>query len=306
MLANASLDVSLHDGTVYMSIPLIIQSRTLKLPQSLSDQQLAAFTVGLIDGKGCLQVNHRRKKLLQFRLIVKLSDKHLNYSMLYQISLKFGGYIRRIKEKDNDFVQWVINDKTILINSIIPLFEKYNPLTSRMRLQFLFFKKYILEPNVNTYFVERNLKYNNREIILPLFTAAPRGSGAPVALWTPGAFESLPPYFSDWLGGFIEAEGSFSARVKGNYTFDISQNHDKYLIESIREFYNVAHLSIGKTHNKVSGYPFYSLSVGSAIGAGRVIDHCKSLLQGYKYYQLAVFVINSKVFQNRLKDFFFE
>jgi hypothetical protein len=289
MLANASLDVAMHDLIVCMSIPLSIQGCTLKLPQRLSESQLAAFTVGLIDGDGCLQVNHWRKKSLQFRLAVCLSDKYLNYSMLYIISLKFGGYVRRVKKKKDEFVLWVINDKTVLKNSIIPLLEQYPPLTSRMRLQYYFFKKYMLESDVTSYLLERDLKYNNRDTIIPLFT-----------------FQSFPAYFSDWLAGFIEAEGCFCCRIKGNYSFTIALNHDSFVLESIREFYNLGHLSIGKRISKLNGNPLYVFSIGSAEGTGRVIDHCKSLLQGYKYYQLAGFVINSKVFQNRFKDFFFE
>jgi len=81
------------------------------------------------------------------------------------------------------------------------------------------------------------------------------------------------------------------------------------------------HLSISNKTGKVSGYPkpsgtrestirlspgatLYEFSVASAAGTGRVIDHCTNLLQGYKYYQLAIFVMDSKVFKDRSIDFF--
>jgi hypothetical protein len=157
-----------------------------------------------------------------------------------------------------------------------------------MKLQYIFFKKFILNSGVSgveQYFIERNLKYENREQITPLFA-------------------ETPYYFKEWLGGFIESEGSFSARVKGNYSFSIGQNHDFYLIQAIRSFYEVDHLKISTKKEKISNIPFYEISIGSAIGTGKVIDHCSKLLQGYKYYQLAVFIQNSKVFQDRVKDFF--
>jgi hypothetical protein len=287
VLANASLDVALHDTCINVASNFFIASQTLKSPRTLSDKQLAPFTVGLIDGVGSLQVNHWRKQILQFRLVVKLADKPLNYEMLSFIAKAYGGSVRRGTEKNTSYVQWVVNDKNTFHQTIIPLLDEYLPLTSRMRLQYNFFKKYLLNPDVEQYFIERGLKYKDRESIVPLFTES-----------------TLPSYFQEWLAGFIESEGSFSSRVRGNYSFSIAQNHDYYLIEAIRNYYGLHHLTIFKKTGKVSGYPLYEFSVGSAAGTGRVIDHCTNLLQGYKYYQLAIFVMDSKVFKDRSIDFF--
>lgn len=43
----------------------------------------------------------------------------------------------------------------------------------------------------------------------------------------------------------------------------------------------------------------YWLSVVSAAGVARVIDHCANLLQGKKYNQVAVFVQKSHVLKDR-------
>lgn len=156
-----------------------------------------------------------------------------------------------------------------------------------MRLQFEFFKKYLLNPDIKQYFNERNNKYLYRDSIIPLIMPS-----------------TIPFYFKEWLAGFIEAEGSFSSRIQGNYSFSIAQNHDYYLIKAIRDYYSLSHLSISSKKGKISGYPFFEFSVGSAIGTGKVIDHCAPLLQGYKYVQLAEFVNKSKVFQDKSKKFF--
>jgi len=287
VLSNASLDLALHDTLFYTASNFFIAGKILKSPQILSDKQLAQFTVGIIDGDGSLQVNHWRKKILQFRLVVKLADKPLNYEMLIIIAKAYGGLVRRRADKNSSYVQWVVNDKNTFHLTIIPLLDEYLPLTSRVRLQYHFFKKYFLNPDLEQYFIEREQKYQDRESIVPLFTEA-----------------TLPNYFQGWLAGFIESEGSFSSRVQGNYSFSIAQNHDYYLIEAIRNFYGLQHLTIFNKTGKVSGYPMYEFSVGSAAGTGRVIDHCKNLLQGYKYYQLAIFVMNSKVFKDQSTDFF--
>ena len=285
VLANASMDIALHDTFSSLISPLIIANKTLKSPRTLSQQQLDAFTIGIIDGDGSLQVNHWRSKILQFRLVVKLSDKPLNYEMLCLLSKNYGGHVQRGLDNNTQYVQWVINDKKTFHRTILPLFENNPPLTSRMRLQFEFFKLFLLNPDVELYFKERSNKYMYRETIVPLFT-------------------TIPTYFKDWLAGFIESEGSFNSRIRGNYNFSIGQNQDYSLIEAIRNYYSLNHLSIATKKSRVSGYPFYEFSVGSAMGTGQVIDHCTPLLQGYKYYQLAVFVNNSKAFQDRVKEFF--
>lgn len=275
VLANASLDVALHDTHITMTRSFIIGGRTLKSPRTLSPRELGPFTVGLIDGGGSLQVNHR--KSLQFRLVVRLADRPLNYEMLCKIAGAYGGYVRRGIWKHSAYVQWIVNSKTTFHQSIIPLLDLYSPLTSRMRLQYSFFKTFIciFEPDLELYFALRDKKYQARESIgLPL----------------------VPSYFIEWLAGFIESEGSFSSR--GNYSFSIAQNRDRYLIERIRQYYGVQHLK------KVRGNPIYGLSVGSAAGVARVIDHCADLLQGNKYYQVAVFVQESKVFKDRSREFF--
>lgn len=287
ILSNASLDVAFHD-TLSLSSNLIIAGKILKRPKTLSRTELDPFTIGLIDGDGSLQVNHWRKKNLQFRLVVKLADKPLNFEMLNLIAKTYGGFVKAPEGKG--YVQWVVNDRKIFNNNIIPLFEQYPPLTSRMKLQYLFFKKFISNSGplgVEQYFNARNLKYENREFITHLFTNS-----------------ATPNYFKEWLAGFIESEGSFSARLKGNYSFSIGQNHDLYLIEAIQKFYEVNHLKISNKKGKISNIPFYEISIGSASGTEKVINHCSKLLQGYKYYQLAAFIQKSKVFQDKMKEFF--
>jgi hypothetical protein len=285
VLSNAAIDISLHDTQLFLMSTFFIGTQKLKTPKCLSIDELGPFTIGLIDGDGSLQVNHWRKKLLQFRLIVKLANKPLNFEMLTLIAKTYGGHVRRGINKNKNYVQWIVNDKKTFQRTILPLFEQFLPLTSRMRLQYLFFKKYFLSPNVDHYLQERGNKYNDRNILTPLFI-------------------SLPSYFHLWLAGFIESEGCFSSRVQGNCSFSIGQNHDEYLIKAIRNYYELSHLTIYQKIGKISGFSFYEFSVGSVIGTGKIIDHCIPLLQGYKYYQLAEFIIKNKAFNNRLKAFF--
>lgn len=319
MLANASMDVALHDTNLTLiqkicpetliSLPLLCSAeqnkQLIKLPNKLSRSDWDPFLVGLIDGDGSIQVNHWQRKLLQFRLVIKLDDKPLNFEMLSIIAEIYGGKTNRISEKKTgkSFVVWTVNNKKTFKNTIIPLLQEYKPLTTRVQLQFKFLLECMDNNNMEDYFNKRSTKYSNRSIIIPSaeeFTA------------------NLPVYFDKWLAGFVEAEGCFSSRKAGNFSFSIAQKFDYYLIYAIRNFYGLDHLKIfnktasrpqsdqgvaGDPAGKVSNEPVYEFSVGSIYGVERVINHCQSMLQGYKYYQLAVFVNNSGYFSNRSNEF---
>ncbi|CAH7691011.1 Contains: RecName: Full=Intron-encoded endonuclease aI8 [Phakopsora pachyrhizi] len=212
VLANASLDVALHDTSITSSI--IIVGIAIKSPRTLSPCEQGPFTVGLID-------------------VVKLADKPFNYEILRRISGVYGGYVI------------LVNSQTTFHKSIIPLLDNYPPMTSRIRLQYIFFRRFILEPDLESYFA---------------------------------------------LRGFIESEGAFTSSVAGGYSFSIGKNNDRYMIEQIKCYYGIQHIN-----NNINRF-----SVCSVAGVSRVIDHCGCLLQGYRYYEVAVFVRNSEVFKGRV------
>lgn len=51
-----------------------------------------------MDGKGSIQVNHWRKKSLQYRMIIKLSNLESNVKMLRLISNNIKGHVRITKD----------------------------------------------------------------------------------------------------------------------------------------------------------------------------------------------------------------
>lgn len=60
VLANASLDVALHDtvNTTLLVGTVFLGNRSVLTPKGLTLEQLGIFAVGLIDGDGSIQVNH--------------------------------------------------------------------------------------------------------------------------------------------------------------------------------------------------------------------------------------------------------
>lgn len=168
-----------------------------------------------MDGDGSIQVNHWRKKSLQYRLIIKLKFCPENVSMLNLISENIGGQVRVLK--DNSFVIWVVNSRES-VWKILQIFIIYPPLTSRLRAQVKFMLDCLNHNNVERYLNLRKNKYIIRETV---------------------AVEIVDSYFNEWLSGFVEAEGCFSFRKNGYHSFSIGQNDDKNLIEAIKLKFNI-------------------------------------------------------------------
>jgi hypothetical protein len=143
ILANASLDIALHD-------------RIKKDPNYVHK-----FWVGLMDGDGSIQVNHWRSQNLQYRLVIKLKYCSENLSMLNLIGSHIGGKVKIIE--NSKFIIWVVDNRK-QIHNIINIFIKYPPLTSRLRAQLAFMLECFEQNNIEWYFNARNKKYLNNNI----------------------------------------------------------------------------------------------------------------------------------------------
>lgn len=317
ILANASLDVALHDtvaliisnlkknvdnmthlafnhsllvsniSTEYNLVSYGMCCGLITVPM-VKDEKLAAFVVGLIDGDGSFQVNHWQRKSLQYRLVVKLKNEPLNLRMLTHIASVYGGqvYIVTVLKTASQFVTWTINDKKVIQSSILPLFAAYPPLTTRVTLQIAFLIKALDGMTMEEYFEQRKSKYSTRSSITPLF-------------------ETVPPYFSSWLSGFIEAEGSFATR-SGNlgFSFSISQLNDHYLMNAILKTFYQEHLTVQVKSQLTK--PFYFIEIANMRGVEVVVRHLMEYpLQGYKYHQLAKVIKVSKTLSH-LRNVFWE
>lgn len=101
----------------------------------------------MMDGDGSIQVNHWRKKSLQFRLIIKLKYTCNNEKMLNIFKDYIGGNVRiSVTKKPNTHsersVLWVENDKKKILK-ICEIFKKYPLLTFNKNAQLYFLYRYI-------------------------------------------------------------------------------------------------------------------------------------------------------------------
>jgi len=288
VLANASLDIAFHDKHFFYFICLLIVSSVLELFNSKDilcnnvvntsktndENYIRMFWVGLMDGDGSVQVNHWKKKNLQYRLVIKLSHLKSNYDMLITIAKVIGGTVRIVNNKTE--VIWVVDDKNTIIE-IIKIFSIYPPLTSRLICQLEFMKFCLKDNNVSNYLNDRNNKYIKRSNIIKHYNNK----------------YITPSYFSSWLSGFIEAEGCFSIRVNKNNSFSIGQDGDRYIIQAIKDYFN---LNVGVSQSVINPYKdFYSIETYSKISLAKVIKHCTIYpLLGNKSQSLDNFINVSK------------
>ena len=238
ILSNASLDVAFHDKI------------------KIDPNYIHKFWVGLMDGKGNIQVNHSKYKKLNYRLVIKLKYSYENIYMLKLFNYYIGGNIKFIK--NNYFVIWeVINKKQI--QKILKIFFKYPPLTSRLRAQLLFMLKCFENNNVEWYLNTRNKKYINNKVNIPNFKIN---------------------YFNEWLSGFIEAKGCFYIRNvnNNNNSFSIGINNDKYILDIFKNHFNIINqikkLDNNNNKNLDNKYIFWYIEIFHKFTLLNIINHC--------------------------------
>lgn len=242
--ANAGVDVAQHDRDISSFIITFALLNSNKNNQKTKAKEHSVqfqkrFFVGLAEGDGSLQVNHWRKKNLQFRFVIKQKNTPANVEMLKQICTKLqigrmkvskcGGFVRQIEDKQKNMPR------------ILHIFEEFPPLTSKFTLIVRFFRKFFKQKTVAVYLQTRRMKYNDREAVLQKFVQT-------------GVHTRT--YFPMWQSGFIEAEGCFSVRSNNKHaSFSIGQKYDFYLIESIQHYL--------QRNNKVQkkGENFYVLEI---------------------------------------------
>ncbi len=275
VLANASLDIAFHDKHwVLFSITIILFILTvnnMKVESKANNTEyIKMFWVGLMDGDGSIQVNHWHMKYLQYRIVIKLSNSKSNYNMLLNIAITIGGIVKIVNSKKE--VIWVVDKKETILK-IINIFYMYPPLTSRLTCQLEFLKVFLKKPSIKDYLNNRNNKYNNQLNIIEQFSIN----------------KKIPSYFTYWLSGFIEAKGCFSIRINNNHSFSIGQNEDFYLLENIKNFFNLSVL-VRNPHKK-----FFIIESYKKETLNRIISHCINYpLLGEKSQSLVKFI---KVFQ---------
>ena len=277
---------------------------------------LLPFWVGLMDGDGSIQVNHWRKRSLQYRMVIKLRNHKENFEMLLQLKEHLGGSLTIQKARSKqassspDFVVWAENTRQ-KFKKLLEVFLRYPPLTSRLWCQIDFAGRCLQKNDVTWYLENRKDKYCKRAHHAELCRPLAEKVLAPNLIqdnWIQHYKRSFAPYGSAWLSGFIEAEGSFYVREmrqkndlcapSKNGRIILGHIDDLYLLQCVLSFLGS---SIRVTRRKKSERcspsvapmvgPFYVIQTGHKAAFHRLEKHFQTApLLGFKRVQYERFL----------------
>lgn len=267
----------------------------------ITNDYIVPFWVGLMDGDGSIQVNHWRKRCLQYRFIIKLSNNLENTSMLESIQKTLGGCVR----SEKNYVLWVENNKKSIIN-LLGLLKKYPPLTTRLHCQIKFTLLCLEKNDVIWYLENRHLKYSNKffskttllhalrhvsknqKSVLDSLEVSKNKEFHQSEVRSPRNLSELP--FAPWLSGFIEAEGCFCVRQNGSIYFSIGQKSDFFLLDIIKSYLQASQIQIQRKKND-----FFEIHIYRKQCLHRLVSHLSSApLLGYKHVQFLKFLLHLK------------
>ena len=250
ILANASLDIALHDTSIlYIS--------TMLISPNLSKDYIEKFYIGLLEGDGSISIDKFRKKA-RVRIFISLKNLPENLNMLNIIKNTICGKV--VIERNFQYVTWYALSKNDIL-TIFKLLEKYPLLTSRKLCQYNYALKCFKSPEsiepMETKYDGQSEIIKNQSINLNPFNII---------------------YFAPWLSGFIEAEGHLKL-IKYEKTggirahqLRIGQKNDKYILEMIKLYFNskqkITQDKIIKNLN-----PHYRIAIGGYESKCKIYEH---------------------------------
>ena len=192
-----------------------------------SKDYIEKFWVGVMDGKGQIQVNHKKYLSLEYQYIIRLEDFEENRLMLIYIAKHLNGSVLEDKKKKE--IIWSVHNRADDDNiiALFNVFEKYPPLTSRLQCQLDFALKckdrnsvsWCLDNRTNKYKDIKQFEENSKEFFN-------------------GKKELL--YFPVWLSGYLEIKANFKFKTRKTNTFFSIQSYDDfYLYEAIQRYFSV-------------------------------------------------------------------
>jgi hypothetical protein len=230
------------------------------------------WLVGFVEGDGCFSVN-KNGKYVKYEFSIEVSIRDIQ--LLYKIKklLKVGSITTRTRKNGSKISRFKISSKPDLMSFILPIFSKYQMLSSKNK-DFFYFKNcldsgVVFYKDLPVYKKSTEAIYSSVEDLLKV------------------------PYFDSWLVGFIEAEGCFStyhASGEKNKTssFSIAQTHEKQLMEALQKKFKLNSKVNEKIDSEISNNISYSIATTSSHGVQNVLNFFKNArvkLKGYKKAQ---------------------
>jgi LAGLIDADG endonuclease len=256
--------------------PAVVHCATQRLN---AENYIFAYLVGLIEGDGWFSFSKNDKYLI-YEMGIELHVRDL--TLLHTVQNLLGGIGNINVYKNNTKCRFNIRNKSHLLHTVLPVFDKYPMFSNKNQIYFKF--RYLLYINCIHYKdVKRHFESQNFKRSLTAFNKkqAEQHQQLKIRNW--------PAYFDSWLVGFIEAEACFSVyplkKAHNAYlvvSFDIGQTNAESLITAIKYFLKLK----TKITSKSNGY--YQLKVSSVECIEKIVTFLESSkvhLLGYKKHQ---------------------
>ena len=195
-LANASLDIALHDSIInkkiFYDLYLLQSSITtvgafeLRKEENTINNYIEPFFVGLLEGDGTITTDlGTSKKYIRVRIVIALKNEKNNQIMLNKIQEIIGG--RVVIERQNKYVTWIASSQSD-VNKVLLILARYPLLTIRKQCQLEFAKNCLLYKDFDNFIINKKNMYNNKKDILDFLNN--------------NTERIFPFYFKPWLSGF--------------------------------------------------------------------------------------------------------
>ena len=276
-LANASLDIALHDSIInkkiFYDLYLLQSSFTtvgafeLRKEENTINNYIEPFFVGLLEGDGTITTDlGTSKKYIRVRIVIALKNEKNNQIMLNKIQEIIGG--RVVIERQNKYVTWIASSQSD-VNKVLLILARYPLLTIRKQCQLEFAKNCLLYKDFDNFIINKKNMYNNKKDILDFLNN--------------NTERIFPFYFKPWLSGFIEAEGHFSLVFNDQgklrkSSFSIGQLDELHILNMI-QFYFQSENKILKDKKKINfkgninESDYYRLSLYNALSRKLIFEH---------------------------------
>ena len=255
----------------YFSTHQRLNEEHLKNNERLNFEQ---WLVGFTDGDGNFHISHTNGK---WGLSFKLSQSRYNLRVLNYIKKNLGvGSIT----KDGTKGQFFIRDRKVILNLLIPIFEKYSLLTTKY-FDYIKFKKalFILE--------DISLTKQEKDVKLTEIKESKPDSKYISPIWSTITMPLLDlsqiskVMTKSWLVGFIEAEGSFYLVNKYSnrivHGFGLTQKLDSIVLEAISK---LLHIKTSVRYKELHNH--YILDTTNSRAIENIISYFKNTMKGVK------------------------
>src|SRR5581483_1770056 len=197
---------------------------------------------------------------------------------------------------------FIIRDRRLLKELVLPIFDRYPLLTSKY-YDFVKFKKaiFILE--------DSTLSQSEKDALLEELRSKPRDADVSSPVWKGISFpfasvEDVKSVVSlPWLVGFVEAEGSFYLREENHpegerhrHGFHICQKGNKIVIEAIRSF---LHITTRVFHRKERN--LYEINTSHSRSLVNIVHFFNSTFKGMKSLEFRIWARSIKYKANKVK-----